>query len=144
MSREIFRIAFLLTSLNDLDIFTCDIGNTHLNSKCRDKLWTEAGTEFGTEKGTLTIIERVLYELKISGAAWRVKLPENLMLIGYKSTEVDADVWAERDFNPNGDPYYKYMICYFDDLLQIGFNPKEEMYELNMIYQLKEGFGPPD
>ena len=36
------------------------------------------------------------------------------------------------------------MLCYVDDLLQIRFNPKEDMNTSNMIYQLKEGFGPPD
>ena len=50
----------------------------------------------------------------------------------------------KRDFKPNGDPYYKYMLCYVDDLLHIGFKPKEDMDALNMIYWLKEGFGPPD
>ena len=43
----------------------------------------------------------------------------------------------KRDFNPNGDPYYKYMLCYFDDLLHIGFNTKEYMDVLNMIYRFK-------
>ena len=47
-------------------------------------------------------------------------------------------------FKPNGDPYYKYMICYVDELIHIGFKPKEEMDMLNMIYRLKEGFVPPD
>ena len=69
MSRESVRILFLLASLNDLDIFAYDTGNAYLNAKRRDKLWTEAGTEFGTEKGRLMIIERSLYGLKISGAA---------------------------------------------------------------------------
>ena len=50
----------------------------------------------------------------------------------------------KRDFNPNGDPYYKYMLCYVYDFLHICFNPKEDMDVLNMIYQLKEGFGPPE
>ena len=50
----------------------------------------------------------------------------------------------KQDFKPNGDPYYKYMICYVDDLLHVGFKPKEDMDALNMIYRLKEGFGPPD
>ena len=44
VSREIVRIAFLLASLNDLDIFVYDIGNACLNSKFREKLWTEAVT----------------------------------------------------------------------------------------------------
>ena len=47
-------------------------------------------------------------------------------------------------FNPNGYPYYKYILCYVDDLLHKGFNPKEDTDTLNIIYRLKEGFGPPD
>ena len=50
----------------------------------------------------------------------------------------------KRDFKPNGDPYYKYMLCYVDDFLHIGFNTKEDMDALNIIYRLKEGFGSPD
>ena len=48
----------------------------------------------------------------------------------------------KRDFKPNGDPYYKYMLCYVYDLIKICFKPKEDMDALNMIYWLKEGFGP--
>ena len=44
MYREIVKIEFIVASLNDLEILSCDIGNAYLNSKCRDKLWTEAGT----------------------------------------------------------------------------------------------------
>ena len=66
------------------------------------------------------------------------------MSLGYKSSKVDADVWMNRYFNPNENPYYKYMICYVDYLLQIGFNPKEDMDALNMIYRLTEVVGPPD
>ena len=36
------------------------------------------------------------------------------------------------------------MLCYVDDLLHIGFNTKEDMDALNMVYRLNEGFGPPD
>ena len=40
VSRESVRIAFLLASLNDLDIFVCDKGNACLNAKFREKFWT--------------------------------------------------------------------------------------------------------
>ena len=50
----------------------------------------------------------------------------------------------KRGFKPNVDSYYNYMLCYVDDLLHIGFNPKEDMDALNIIYWLTEGFGPPD
>ena len=61
------------------------------------------------------IIARALYGLKRSGDAWSGKLAETLMSLGYKSSEADDDVWIKRDFNPNGYPYYKYMLCYVDD-----------------------------
>ena len=66
------------------------------------------------------------------------------MSLGYKSSEVDSDVWMKRDFKPNVDPYYKYILCYVDDLLHIGFKPNEDIDELNMIYRLTEVFIPPD
>ena len=50
----------------------------------------------------------------------------------------------KRDFKPNRYPYYKYMLYYVDALLHVGFKPKEDMDDLNMIYRLKEGFVPPD
>ena len=67
--RESVRVAFLLAYLNDLYIFACDIGNAYINAKFREKLWTEADTLFGTEKGMVMIIASVLYGLKSSGAA---------------------------------------------------------------------------
>ena len=70
------------------------------------------------------IIARALYELKSSGATWRSKLAETLMSLGYKSSEEDAYIWTNQEFKPNEDLYYKYMICYVDDLLQICFNTK--------------------
>ena len=42
--RDSVIISFLLASFNDLDIFSCDIGNAYLNAKFIEKLWTEAGT----------------------------------------------------------------------------------------------------
>ena len=49
----------------------------------------------------------------------------------------------KRDFKPNGYSYYKYIIFHVDDLIHMVFKPKEYMDALNMIYWLKEGFGPP-
>ena len=50
----------------------------------------------------VTIISRALYVLKSSGAVWRWKLAETLMSLGYKSSDVDADVCMKWDFKPNG------------------------------------------
>ena len=48
VSRGSIRIAFTLSSLNGVDIRASDIGNEYLNEKCREKIWTVAGTEFGS------------------------------------------------------------------------------------------------
>ena len=79
VSRESVRISFLLASLNDFNIFACDIGNAYLNAKCREKICTESGTDFGTEKGMVMIIARAQYGIKISGAARRGEIAETLM-----------------------------------------------------------------
>ena len=49
-------IAFILLYLNDLDIFAFDIGNPYLNTKYIEKIWTESGTEFGSEEVMVKII----------------------------------------------------------------------------------------
>ena len=64
VSRESVRVTFLLAYLHDLDTFSCDIVNSYLNSKCKEKLCTEAVTEFGTEYGMVIIIAILLYVIK--------------------------------------------------------------------------------
>ena len=78
MCRESVRIDFLIASLNDLDIFACNIGNSYLTFTYREKLWKESGIDFGTEKGMEIIIARYLYVFKIFGSAWRAKVAETL------------------------------------------------------------------
>lgn len=139
VSRDSVRIAFLLASLNDLDILACDVGNAYLNASCREKLWTIAGKEFGSDEGKVMIISRALYGLKSSGAAWRAMLAETLKKMGYKSSEADPDVWMKRATKANGREYYKYMLVYVDDILHLAENPKDDMDVLGRDYKLKEG-----
>jgi len=63
VSRDSVRIALTIASLNSLHLSACDIGNAYLNAACREKLWTVAGPEFGSEKGSVMIIARALYGL---------------------------------------------------------------------------------
>ena len=61
VTREIVRLVFLISGLKDLYICSCGIGNAYLNAPCRGKLWTKAGSEFGSEKGYVSLIVRALY-----------------------------------------------------------------------------------
>ena len=97
--------------------------------------------EFGTEKRIVTIVARGLYVLKSFGDAWRAKLKEMLKSLGKKIPKKDTDVWTMWYFNPNGDPYYKYMLCYVDDLLHIVF--KKQIHGRFKLYlPIKGGLWP--
>ena len=144
VSRESVRLALLIASLNDLDISCCDIVNAYLNAGCREKLWTVAGAEFGSEKGTVMIIARVLYGLKSSGAAWRVKFAETMKIMGYESTHADPDVRIKRAVKPKGQECYCYILVYVDDVLHVHYyNPEIDMKLLSSFYRLNDGIGIP-
>ena len=88
-----------------------------MNTECRDNIWTRAGSEFGSEAGTIIIFRMALYGLKSSGAAFRAHLANTLNDIGFLSTKVDPDVWYRPAVKPNGFEYYEYILCYVDDIL---------------------------
>ena len=93
VSRESVRIALTLAALNKLDVLSCDIQNAYLSAKCREKVYTITGPEFGSEEGSIMIIKMVLYGLKSSGAAFRSKLASVIWEMGYRPTLGDPDVW---------------------------------------------------
>ena len=66
VSRDSVRIAFLLAALNNLQVVSCDIQNAYLAAPCREKYYSIAGSEFGSDKGKVYIVRRALYGLKTS------------------------------------------------------------------------------
>ena len=93
VSRDSVRIALTIAALNDLKVMACDIQNAYLTAYCREKIWTRAGPEFGSEAGTIFIVRKALYGLKSAGAAFRALLAETLCDLGYSPTKADPDVW---------------------------------------------------
>ena len=60
VSRDSVRIAYTITALNGLKVLGCDIQNAYLTAPTREKVWTVAGAEFGSEKGKILLIVRAL------------------------------------------------------------------------------------
>jgi len=145
VSRESVRIAFLVAALNDLEVFAADIGNAYLNAPCREKIWTRAGKEFGSDEGCIMIIVRALYGLKTSGAAWRAAFAQKLVEMGYKSSKADPDVWIRQGVKPDGFRYYEILLVYVDDILCVSHQPEKTMDEIKELYRLKDDtVGPPN
>jgi len=144
VSRDSVRLAFLIAALNDLNIVCADVGNAYLNAPCKEKIWTVAGIEFGSEAGSTMIIVRALYGLKTSGASWAAMLAESLSAMGYQPTEADRNVWIKPSIKPNGFRYYQMILVYVDDILHVSHDPSPGIEALKKLYELKEeSIGPP-
>ena len=86
VSRDSVCIALTMVALNGLTVMACDIQNAYLTADCREKIWTQAGPEFGSEAGAIMLIRKALYGLRSSGEAFRAHLAETLYDIGFVPT----------------------------------------------------------
>ena len=145
VSRDSVRIALTLAALNGLDVLACDIQNAYLTAPCREKIFTVAGPEFGSDCGQIFVITRALYGLKSSGAAFRSFLAEHLHDIGYTPSKADPDVWMRPGMKPNGFKYWEYVLVYVDDILSISHDPKRTMNLIKAKFKLKnDQMEPPE
>ena len=62
-----FCIVLFLTKLNDLQVYSMDIGNAYLEVQTAEKVYIVAGPEFGDREGHTLIIFKALYGLRTSG-----------------------------------------------------------------------------
>ena len=54
VTRESVRLEFLIAGLNNLDIFSCDIGNVYLNAPCRENCGLKQDHNLGVRKDTFS------------------------------------------------------------------------------------------
>ena len=145
VSRDSVRIALTIAALNGLEVMACDIQNAYVTADCREKIWTRAGPEFGSESDMIMLIHKALYGLKSSGAAFRAHLAETLYDIGFVPTRADPDVWCRRALKEEGFEYYKYVLCYVDDILTISHKAKDVLKVVQAVFKLKDDkIEPPD
>ena len=146
VSRESVRLAFLIAALNGLEVLAADISGAFLNAPCREKIYIKhCGPEFGIYQGRTAIVERALYGLKSSGAAWRSHCADVIRDMGFQMCKADNDVWLRRSKKPDGEPYYELLLVYTDDLLAISMEPMKILDGINSHFLLKEdSIGPPE
>jgi hypothetical protein len=138
VSRDSVRVALTIAALNGLKVMACDIQNAYLTADCREKIWTTAGPEFGSEAGTVFIIKKALYGLKSAGAAFRSLLADTLLDMGYRPTKADPDVWLRPAVKADGFEYYEMVLCYVDDILSMSHNPHATLNALTTTFKLKD------
>ena len=110
VARDSVRILLLIAALNGLDILACDIQNAYLTAECREKIYTRAGPEFGSEEGSVMLVKMALYGLKSSGAAFRSRLANVIYEMGYRPSLADPDVWMRPGTKVDGFRFYEYKV----------------------------------
>ena len=63
VSMKTIRTAFILASLNNLEVCAADVSTAFLYGKTREKVYVIAGNEFGENKGKRMLIDKGLYGL---------------------------------------------------------------------------------
>ena len=143
VSRDTIRIALTIAALNDLQVMSCDIHNAYLTAACREKIWTYAGPEFGSEKGSIMLICKALYGLKSSGTAFLAHLANTLHDNGFISSKSDPDMWLHPAVKPDGEEYYEY-ILYVDNILAISHKATQVLEDIQDVFKLKnDKIAPP-
>lgn len=138
VSRDSVRIMLMIAALNELDVEGADIENAYLTAPCREKVWMRGGIEFGDLEGEILIVEKALYGLKSSGAAFRAFLAETFDRMGFTSSVADPDVWLRPAVKADGEEYYEYIVCYVDDVLSISVDPRALMQEIQRDFKFKK------
>ena len=113
------RMVTFLAELNELELWSTDVGNAYLESYTSEKICIIAGAEFGELEGCTLRIRKALYGLKSSGRCWHDRLHDVLRELGWTPSKSDSDIYM-RDC---GD-HYEYIAVYVDDLLIASNNPK--------------------
>ena len=145
VSRDSVRIMLMVAALNNLDIQGADIENAYLTAPCREKVWLRGGIEFGELAGEVLIVEKALYGLKSSGAAFRSFLAETFDNMGFTSSIADPDIWMRPAVKSDGEEYYEYIVCYVDDVLGISEDAMMLMKEIQKDFKFKKDkIGPPE
>ena len=128
----------MIAALNGLDIQGADIENAYLTAPCRKKVWMRGGIEFGELAGQLLIVEKALYGLKSSGAAFRAFLAETFDNMGFTLSVADPDVWLRPAVKHDDEQYYEYIICYVDDVLGVSVDAKALMETIQKDFKFKK------
>ena len=67
VSLKVIRLVIFLGQLNNLKIYSTDIGDAYLEAKTQEKVYIIAGPEFGSLEEYTMVINKALYELHSSG-----------------------------------------------------------------------------
>jgi hypothetical protein len=134
------RLVAFMAELNNLELWSTDIGNAYLEAETQEKLVIIAGPEFGELEGHLLIIQKALYGLRTSGLRWHQRFSAVLNELGFRPCKAEPDIWMRPSKELS---HYKYVAVYVDDLMIAMKDPQTFVALLQSKYKFKlKGTGP--
>ena len=132
------RLLVFIAELNGLETWATDIGNAYLEAETLEKVYINAGPEFGDREGHTLVIFKALYGLRSSGLRWHERFADCLHDMGFKPSKSEPDIWMRKNGN-----VYEYIAVYVDDLAIAAKDPKSIIAILTDKHKFKlKGTGP--
>ena len=132
-----FRILMTLAEREQLQMITGDIGGAYLNADAKEYVYSRAGDEFKSDKGKVVLIEKALYGLKTSAAAWWEHLAKTLRSIGFKGSRFDDNVWYRARHEGENLVGYDYACIHVDDFALFAKDVQPYISQLSKVYTLR-------
>jgi len=124
--------------LNGLKIWSTDIGNAHLETHTKEKVYIIADPEFGDCEGHVLIMSKALCGLHSSGLRWSERFADVLREMGFFTSKCEKDIWV----CDKGD-HYECIAVHVDNLMIATKDPDSIIKLLTETHQFKlKGTGP--
>ena len=77
------RILDVIADANGLEQLCGDVGNAFLNAFTDEKIYCIAGPEFGDQEGSVVVLKKALYGLRLSAERFHAHFADCLRSIGF-------------------------------------------------------------
>jgi len=132
------RLLAFIGELNDLKIWSTDVGNAYLETHTKEKAHVIAGPEFGDREGHALIVLKALCSPLSSGLRWSERLADVLRAMGFFTSHYEKDIWMR-----NKGDRCECIAVHVDDLMIASKDPDSIIKMLTEKCQFKlKGAGP--
>jgi len=114
------RILTFIAELNEMEVWTADVGNTCLESFAQEPVFVVAGPEFREREGHVLVVSKALCGLESNRLRWHECFSDVLREMGFFPSKAERGIWM-RD---RGDHCECVAVC-VDDLLIVSGKPGE-------------------
>ena len=89
-------LIIFLAQLNDLELWSTNIGNADLEATTNERVYIITGPEFGNCQGHTLIIFKALYGLRSLGLRWHKRFADCLRTMGFSPCVAEPDIWMRK------------------------------------------------